>query len=153
MKRISVYLKLRVLGAIDTAPGTTIKARIQEVASRTFHDEDGMPHVFTWRTIQTWYSLYKQGGVDSLRSRSRADKGTHKKVSPEAVREAIESVLPDFRDQRATKMALYRRCIERGILSQRECSQTTWFRLIRDYDLIKSDLLPGGLSALPHPGA
>ena len=139
MKRISVYLKLRVLGAVDTAPGITIKARIQEVAQRTFHDEDGVPHVFTWRTIQTWYSLYKQGGVDSLRSRPRADKGSHKKVSPEALREAIESVLPDFREQRATKMALYRRCIERGILSPRECSQTTWFRLIRDYDLLTPD--------------
>jgi len=136
MKRINIYLKLRVLGAIDSAPGNTIKSRIQEVSQRTFHDEDGLPHVFTWRTIQTWYSIYKQGGVEMLKSRPRADKGRHHKVSPEAVAEAIEAVLPDFHDQRATKMALYRRCIERGLVSAQECSQTSWFRIIRAYDLM-----------------
>ena len=136
MKRISVYLKLRVVGAIESAPGNTIKSRIQEVAKRTFHDEDGVPHVFTWRTIQTWDSLYKQKGVEALRSRTRADKGHTRKVEPESIREAIEAVLPEFRDARNTKMALYRRAIERGLISPQQCAQTTWFRLIREYDLL-----------------
>jgi transposase InsO family protein len=136
MKRISIHLKLRVIGAIEGAPGNTNKSRIQEVALRTFHDEDGVPHVFTWRTLQTWYSLYKQGGSETLNSRPRADKGRHRKISPEAIQEAIEAVLPDFRDQRATKMALYRRSIERGLISPQECAQTTWFRIIREYDLM-----------------
>lgn len=136
MKRISVYLKLRVVGSVETAPGNTIKARIQEVAKRTFHDEDGVPHVFTWRTIQTWVSLHKQHGPSALLSRPRSDKGRTRKVSPETLREAIEEVLPDFREGRFTKMALYRRCIERGLISPRECAQTTWFRIIRDYDLL-----------------
>lgn len=136
MKRISVYLKLRVVGAIESAPGNTIKSRIQEVAKRTFHDEDGVPHVFTWRTIQTWDSLYKQKGVEALRSRTRADKGRTRKVEPESIREAIEAVLPEFRDTHHTKMALYRRAIERGFISRQECAQTTWFRIIRQYDLL-----------------
>jgi len=136
MKRISVYLKLRVLGAIETAPGNSIKARIQEVAKRTFHDEDGIPRVFTWRTIQTWYSLHRKGGVEPLRNRPRADKGRMRKVAPEAIREAIEVVLPEFREGKCTKMALYRRCIERGLISRGHCAQTTWFRVIRQYDLL-----------------
>lgn len=53
MKRINVYLKLRVLGAIDPRADNSIKSRIQEVSKMTFHDEDGTPHVFIWRTIQT----------------------------------------------------------------------------------------------------
>jgi len=53
MKRINVYLKLRVLGAIDSGAANSIKSRIREVSKMTFHDEDGTPHVFTWRTIQT----------------------------------------------------------------------------------------------------
>ena len=53
MKRINVYLKLRVLGAIDSRAGDSIKSLIREVSKMTFHDEDGTPHVFTWRTIQT----------------------------------------------------------------------------------------------------
>jgi putative transposase len=136
MKRISIYLKLRVVGAIDSVEGSTIVSRIKKVSEMTFHDEDGIPHVFTWRTIQTWVSLYKQGGAEALRSRPRADKGKHRKVSPEDLREAIEAVLKEFRDQRYNKMAIYRRCIERGVLSIAECSQTSFFRLVREYDLL-----------------
>ncbi len=136
MKRVSVYLKLRVLGAIDSMAGNSIISRIKEVSNMTFHDEDGRPHVFTWRTIQTWLSIYKQGGVEALKSRPRSDKGKHRKVSPEHVREAIEQVLGEFRDQRYNKMMIYRRCIERGVLSKSECSQTSFFRLIKEYDLL-----------------
>ena len=136
MKRISVYLKLRVLGAIDSMPGPTIVSRIKEVAKLIFRDEDGVPHSFTWRTIQTWLSIYKQYGVQALVARPRSDKGKHRKVSPEQVREAIEQVLPEFRDGRYNKMMIYRRCIERGVLSKSECSQTSFFRLVRTYDLL-----------------
>ena len=136
MKRVSVYLKLRVIGAIDAMAGNTIISRIKEVSQLTFHDEEGVPHVFSWRTIQTWLTLYKQGGVDVLRSRPRSDKGKHRKVSPEQVREAIEQVLPEFRDERYNKLMIYRRCIERGVLTKAECSQTSFFRLVKEYDLL-----------------
>lgn len=136
MKRVSVYLKLRVLGAIDSMAGNSIVSRIKQVSKLTFHDEDGAPHVFTWRTIQTWLSIYKQGGVEMLKNRPRKDKGKHRKVSPEALQEAIEAVLPEFRDTRYNKMMIYRRIIERGLLAQSDCSQTSYFRLVREYDLL-----------------
>jgi len=136
MKRVSVYLKLRVIGAIDSMAGNSIVSRIKEVSKLTFHDEDGVPHVFTWRTIQTWLSIYKQGGVEMLKNRPRSDKGKHRKVSPEHLREAIEQVLGEFRDTRYNKMMIYRRCIERGVLANSECSQTSFFRLVREYDLL-----------------
>lgn len=136
MKRISIYLKLRVVGAVDTVAGNSIVSRIKKVASMTFHDEDGIPCAFTWRTIQTWVTLHRQGGAESLRSRPRSDKGRHRKVSPEDLRAAIEAVLPEFHSQAFNKMAIYRRCIERGVLSMGECSQTSFFRLVRTYDLL-----------------
>ena len=43
MKQPSVYLKMRVLGAIDTVPGRTRHERIANVAAMTFLDEDGNP--------------------------------------------------------------------------------------------------------------
>jgi len=43
--------------------GKSLRARIQAVSQTTFTDEDGHPRQFTWRTIQTWYSLYKKHGV------------------------------------------------------------------------------------------
>lgn len=137
MKRVSIYLKLRVVGAVDSVAGSTTVSRIKQVAQMTFHDEDGLPRVFTWRTIQTWVSLYRQGGAEALRNRPRSDKGQHRKVSPEDLREAIEAVLPEFRDSAYNKMAVYRRCIERGVLSVAECSQTSFFRLVRTYELLK----------------
>jgi len=136
MKRVSVYLKLRVLGAIDSMCGTSIVSRIREVSKLAFHDEDGSPHVFTWRTIQTWLSIYKQSGVQALVSRPRCDKGKPRKVSLEQLQEAIEQVRGEFRDTRTNKLMIYRRCIERGILAKADCSQTSFFRLVKEYDLL-----------------
>lgn len=96
MKRSSPYLKMRVLGAIEHAPGTTIKARIQHVSTMIFKDEDQVPHTFTWRTIQTWYSHYQKHGVTSLHNKQRSDKGRLRKVAPEEVAEAIAEALPHF---------------------------------------------------------
>ncbi len=136
MKRVSIYLKLRVLGAVETTEGNTIKSRIRQVAKRTFHDEEGLPHVFKRSTIQTWYSLHQKGGVEMLDNHPRKDKGKQRKVSPEAPGEAIEQVLPEFREDRYNKMMIYRRCIERGTLSRQLCSRTSFFRLVKEYDLL-----------------
>ena len=137
MKRSNVYLKLQVLGAVDSADGSSVKSRIQKVARQTFIDEEGVPHVFTWRTIQTWYSIYKQYGPKALVSRPRSDKGAHRKVSPEYVREAIEEVLPEFRNERYNKMQIYRRCIEKGALCKSDCSYTHFMRLCHEMDILK----------------
>lgn len=137
MKRSNVYLKLQVLGAVDTAGGSSVKSRIQKVAGQTFVDEEGVPHVFTWRTIQTWYSIYKQHGPSALVNRPRSDKGKHRKVCPEFVREAVEEVLPEFRNERYNKTQVYRRCIENGALSKCDCSYTQFMRLCREMDILK----------------
>ncbi len=136
MKRVSVYVKLRVIGAIDSMPGNSIKSRIQKVSKRTFHDEEGVPHVFTWRTIQTWLSIYKQGGVEMLKNRPRKDKGQHHKIQVETLKEAIDAVLPEFRETRYNKMMIFRRIIERGLLAYSDCSQTSFFRTVKAYDLL-----------------
>ncbi len=63
MKQPSVYLKMRVLGAIDTVQGKTRDQRIKNVAAMTFLDEEGHSRQFTWRTIQTWHYRYKNHGI------------------------------------------------------------------------------------------
>lgn len=80
MKRVSPYLKMRVLGAIEFAPGNTNVARIKHVSTQVFSDEDGRKFQFTWRTIQTWYSRYKKDGITSMHPRTRSDKGASRKV-------------------------------------------------------------------------
>lgn len=137
MKRVSIYLKIRVLGAVETAEGNSIISRIMRVAQRTFHDEAGLPHVFTWRTIQTWYSLFNKGGVEMLENRPRRDKGRHRKVNPEMVLEAVEQALPAFRKERYNKTMIYRHCLEKGLFAPRACSRTHFMRLVKAYDLLK----------------
>ena len=72
MKLPSVYLKMRVLGAIDNDSGKTRHQRIHNVAAMTFLDEDGHSRQFTWRTIQTWH---KNHGITSMTNSPRKDKG------------------------------------------------------------------------------
>lgn len=136
MKQPSSYLKMRVLGAIDSAPGKTSRERIIHVASLTFTDEDGNPRQFTWRTIQTWLYRYRRHGITGMNPRPRKDKGNPRKVTPEELMEAVNSALPHFRDRRHNKSDLYRFCIEKGFLRRERIAPTTFYRFIREYDLL-----------------
>ena len=136
MKQPSVYLKMRVLGAVDTVEGKTRHQRIQNVADMTFLDEDGNPRQFTWRTIQTWYYRYKNYGITGVTHQPRKDKGQVRKTTPEELLEALGAAKPHFHGRRYNKMALYRFCIENGLLQPDRIAQTTFYRLIREYDLL-----------------
>lgn len=140
MKNPSPYLKMRVMGAIDYAEGKTIRQRIQNVAAMIFTDEEGNPRQFTWRTISTWYYRYKSKGITGIEKKDRADKGKTRKITPEELLEAINQVLPFFRkSRRNNKKNIYRKIIEKGIISKKNLSQTTYYRFIREYDLLNMD--------------
>ena len=139
MKSSSPYLKMRVLGAIDVSEGKTCKERIKNTAKLTFTDEEGNPRQFTWRTIQTWLTLYKKYGITGIQNHSRRDKGKPRKISPEELMEAINSALPHFRGNRYNKSDIYRFCIEKALLRKELISPTTFYRFIREYELLKRD--------------
>jgi putative transposase len=139
MKQPSVYLKMRVLGAIDTAPGRTRHERLLHVAAMTFTDEDGHARHFTWRTIQTWFYRYKNHGITGMTNHTRKDKGHTRKVTPEELLEALNAAKPHFHSARTNMRALYRFCIENGLLHPDRIAQTTFYRFIRDYDLLTPD--------------
>ena len=91
MKQPPVYLKMRVLGAVDTVAGRTRHERIHAVAALTFLDEDGHPRQFTWRTIQTWFYRYKNHGITGVTPQPRRDKGHVRKTTPEELLEALNA--------------------------------------------------------------
>lgn len=136
MKLPSVYLKMRVLGAVDTVEGRTRQERIRNVGTMTFLDEEGNAHRFTWRTIQTWFYRYKIHGITGMTNRTRKDKGQVRKATPEELLEAINAAKPHFRDQNANKRAIYRFCVENGLLQPDRIAQTTFYRFIREYGLL-----------------
>lgn len=147
MKQASVYLKMRVLGAIDSAEGRTNDQRIKNVANLTFTDEDGNPRRFTWRTIATWLYRYKNHGITGITDKNRKDKGQPRKITPEELLEAINSAKPHFRDG-FNPMQIYRFCIEKGTLRKDRIAQTTFYRFIREYELLKSDDLTANKTRL-----
>ena len=145
MKRPSIYLKMKVLGAIDVAPGKTRDQRVRNVASMTFLDEEGNQYQFTWRTIQTWHYRYKNHGVTGMDTSPRADKGKPRKVTPEEVLEAINAALPHFHNKangrydKPNKTAIYRFCIEKGLLRADQIARNSFSRMIKQYEMLKDD--------------
>mgnify|MGYP001825792858 CR=1 FL=1 len=140
MKQPSIYVKMKVLGAIDVVEGATRHERIQNVAQMTFLDEEGNPHRFTWRTIQTWHYRYKKHGITGVTNQARADKGSTRKVTPEEVLEAINTALPHFHGKKPNKTAIYRFCIEKGLLRADQIARNTFSRLINEYEMLKDDV-------------
>jgi len=140
MKHPSAYLRMRVLGAIDFATGSSIRDRIRKVSELTFTDEEGVERRFTWRTISTWLYRFKVSGVTGINNSARSDKGKTRKITPEILLEAINQVLPFFRSKkRFNKSDIYRCCIEKGILRKEQIAWTTFYRFVKEYELLKDD--------------
>ena len=135
-KLISAYLKMRVLGAIDSAPGANIRDRIKAVSELVFEDEDGRPRRFTWRTIETWRVRYRKHGITGVQPNPRKDKGLTRKMTPEELLEAINQSLGRFRDTRYNKMQIYKDCVEHGLFAPSQMAPTTFYRFIRTYELL-----------------
>ncbi len=135
MKNTTNYLKMRVLGALEYATGHSMEARYQAVAAMTFLDEDSQPRQFTWRTIQTWWFFYRKHGITE--SPQRADKDTIRKVSPELLATAIETVLPSFHGQPRNIAVVYRECIRRGLIRREQVAPNTFRRIVKKFDLLK----------------
>ena len=140
MKRVSPYIKMQVLGAIDYAQGKSRIERIRAVSEMLFRDEDGDKRQFTWRTIQTWYSRYSKDRITGMKPKNRDDLGNTRKIKPEELLEAINDVLPLLKNDCTNKMLIYRKIIEKGIISSSNLSQTSFYRFVREYELLKDDV-------------
>jgi putative transposase len=140
MKNPSSYLKMRILGAVENAKGKTIRERIKKTAKLKFTDEQGNERMFTWKTVSTWYYRYKTHGITGVTLKDRSDKGKTRKISPEELLEAINQVLPMFRENHYTKFDIYRMCINKGILSRDHLSPTSFYRFVREYDLLSDNI-------------
>ena len=134
MKRITNYLKMRVLGALEYAAGNSMEARYQAVSQMIFQDGECTPRQFTWRTIQTWWYYYRRYGITAAPERS--DKGTTRKVVPEQLATAIEVVLPSFHGQPRNITVVYRECIRRGLLQRERVAPNTFRRIVKKFDLL-----------------
>jgi transposase InsO family protein len=133
-------LRLRVLSAVDYAPGSSIRERIKQVADRTFRDEQtGCEYRFTWRTISTWLYRYKKHGVTALDNLTRADKNTTRKIQVNELAEAISEVIPSLSHNKTgklPKMAIYQQLLKQNYVQRSQLSQTSFYRMVRENNLL-----------------
>ncbi len=80
---------------------------------------------------------YRRYGITE--SPLRSDKGVTRKVTPERLLEAIEQVLPSFHGKNRNISDIYRACIERGLLQRSQIAPNTFRRIVKRFDLLKSD--------------
>lgn len=136
-------LRLRVLSAIDYAPGDSLRERIKHVSGRVFTDErTGVDYRFTWRTIETWRYRFKKHGITTLAPKTRSDMNTHRKVQVNELAEAIHEMLPTLRFNKTgviPKMALYRKLLAGNYFTRSQLSQTSFYRMVRQNDLIDTE--------------
>lgn len=141
-KTPSFELRLSVLSAVDYAPGHSIRARIQAVSARTFTDtQTGSQYQFTWRTISTWLYRYKKHGITTLDNKTRSDKNHYRKIQLNELAEAINEVVPTLSHNKVgtvPKITLYRQLITRNYFQRSQLSQTSFYRILRENDLLSS---------------
>ena len=140
--KASFELRLRVLAAVEYAEGDTIRDRIKRVSERAFQD-NGYEYRFTWRTISTWVYRHKKHGIATLEPKPRSDKSRTRKVQVGQLAEAIHDILPSFSKNKVgqlPKIMLYRRLIEKGYFSKQQLSQTVFYRIVRENELLKESV-------------
>lgn len=128
---------MKVLGALEFAEGNTMREQYIAVSNQIFKDEEGVPHQFTWRTIQTWWYYYRRHGITE--NPRRRDFGKPRKVVPEDLLNAVEKALPHFKNKRFNITAIYRKCIELGVLHKEQIAETTFRRYVKELDLLKPE--------------
>ena len=135
-----IDVRLKVLAAIDYAEGHTIRDRIKTVSQQVFTDtQTGRVWQFTWRTISTWFYRYKKRGITTLERKSRQDKHQQRKVTINELAEAIHEVLPTLTKNKVgqlPKSTVYRCLLQRNYFSRAQLAPTTFYRLVREHDLL-----------------
>lgn len=143
-KKPPLELRLRILSAIDYAQGNSIQARIKRVAERTFVDEQtGNQYQFTWRTISTWLYRFKKRGITTLDNKTRRDKNSYRKVQLNELAEAIKDVIPTLSKNKVgviPKMTLYRQLMQKNYFTRSQLSQTSFYRMVRENDLLNVEI-------------
>ena len=133
-------LRLRVLSAVDYAPGQSIRERIKHVADRTFRDEQtNCEYTFTWRTISTWLYRFKKRGITTLDNKTRADRNTYRKIKLNELAEALNDIIPTLSKNKGgttPKMTLYRQLLKKNYFQRSQLSQTSFYRMVRENNLL-----------------
>ena len=105
--------------------------------------EQGRDYKFTWRTISTWPHRHKLYGIATLQPKPRSDKRRTRKVQVGQLAEAIHEVLPTLSTNKVgqvPKVALFRQLLKKGYFTRDQLSQTTFYKMVRENELLKEEV-------------
>lgn len=139
----SLDVRLRMLAAVDVAPGASIRARIKHASQQSYVcPKTEHEYRFTWRTISTWLYRYKKDGITTMEKKTRCDKATQRKVQVSELAEAISEVLPSLSVNKVGKLpksVLYQVLLERNYFTRAQLAPTTFYRFIREHELLQPE--------------
>lgn len=75
----------------------------------------------------------------SLDTKTRADKNTWRKIQPNELAEALHEIMPGLSHNKTgiiPKSVLYRRLLDSGLVQRSQLSQTSFYRMVRENNLL-----------------
>ncbi len=111
---------------------TSVQEYLDAVCAKAY-DVPGLGRrEFSPRTILTWRSLYRQYGLEGLKSKPRNDRGHFRRLSMEAQTFLAEALR---KNHRATATALYEDLVQARLLGHPPCSLSTVQRFLRTVEV------------------
>lgn len=138
-ERVALH-RASVIGALTQGEHTRgeLRRRLAALTQMRFRPP-GAKHTVTYgfSTLERWYYAYKEGGLDALRPRPRADRGRARKLTDEQ-----RALLRDVRREHPNASApLIVRTLERqGLLAENQLSASVLRRFYRELGLERGAL-------------
>lgn len=136
MKKIHpvALFRLSVLGPLasrERLDHGELKRLFQQLSSQTYLAPDGKPTLIADKTIEHWYYLWKQGGIEALAPKMRSDHGKSK--LPGEIQEAIVQAKRD--NPKRSLNTLIRLLEMQGLVAKGELSRSSVHRLLQQQGL------------------
>ena len=129
-KRDVALMRYSAIAPLVTGTATDFKSNhafFKEAATKTYITPSGMEKKFSPDTIEGWYKNYRASGFDGLMPAGRSDHGHSRALTPEA-KEVIIYLKNNYPRMPAT--AIYKHLIAKGVVCEREVSESTVNRYI-----------------------
>lgn len=123
----------------NTFTQASVKDYLAEIAAKSFTLPNGNKKEYSPATIKGWLVQYRKYGIDGLYPKSRADKGTSKKISNETKEFIINSKL---NSPKKTAKYIYHEVIAKGFESKTSISLSTVTRFINKSKISSKKLVP-----------
>ncbi|AOZ77269.1 integrase [Clostridium pasteurianum DSM 525 = ATCC 6013] len=123
----------------NTFTQTSVKDYLAEIAAKSYTLPNGKKKEYSPATIKGWLVQYRKYGIDGLYPKSRADKGTSRKISNETKEFIINSKL---NSPKKTAKYIYHEVIAKGFESETSISLSTVTRFINKAKIGSKKLVP-----------